>query len=466
MLRVLLISTYELGRQPFGLASPAAWLRQASVPVRVDCLDLSLQQLDDDLVRSADLVGFYLPMHTATRIATAVIARVRELNPTAELCAWGLYAPVAAKELTKLGVSWLVGGEFEAELEQLAVDLSRKRGSIQSAPRIVHDRLSFRVPDRSGLPELSSYARLCLPSGEERIVGATEASRGCKHRCRHCPVVPIYNGRFRIVDSEVVLADIEQQVAAGATHITFGDPDFLNGPGHARRIVRSLHERFPRLTYDATMKVEHLLQHADLLPVLRNTGCALVTSAVESLDDRVLELLDKGHTRADFERALTLCRAADLPLQPTFVAFHPWTRLDGYLELLDALVDLDLVGAVAPIQLAIRLLIPRRSRLLELPEIQEVVGNEDPALFGYPWRHPDPRVDQLQRDIETLVAERSADTGRGELFQEIQGLARAANDGLASSEAQADEQAAAWRRDRPSLPSAATIPYLTEPWYC
>ena len=103
-----------------------------------------------------------------------------------------------------------------------------------------------------------------------------------------------------MVQPDVVLADIRQQVAAGAEHITFGDPDFFNGPTHAMRIVEALHREWPAVTYDATIKIEHLLKHRDLLPRLRETGCLFVTSAVESVDDAVLAKLDKGHTRADF----------------------------------------------------------------------------------------------------------------------------------------------------------------------
>ena len=93
-----------------------------------------------------------------------------------------------------------------------------------------------------------------------------------------------------------------------------------------------------------------------------------MTSAVESLDDRVLAFLEKGHTRQDFLEAVALCRAAGLTLVPTFVAFHPWLTLEGYCDLLDTIAELDLVEHVAPIQLAIRLLIPEGSRLLELEE--------------------------------------------------------------------------------------------------
>src|SRR5207248_647476 len=102
----------------------------------------------------------------------------------------------------------------------------------------------------------------------------------------------IYSGQFRVVSRDVVLADVRQQVEAGAQHITFGDPDFFNGVTHALRIVDELHSEFPQLTYDVTIKVEHLLRHSDALPKLARAGCLFVTSAVESLDDEVLRKLD------------------------------------------------------------------------------------------------------------------------------------------------------------------------------
>ncbi len=205
---------------------------------------------------------------------------------------------------------------------------------------------------------------------ERKTVGYTEASRGCKHLCRHCPIVPVYEGRFRIVQREVVLADIRQQIEAGARHITFGDPDFFNGPGHALAIVEAFHSEFAGVTYDVTIKVEHLLKHRDALPVLARTGCLFITSAVESLDEGILSRLAKGHTRADFVEALELTRAHGLTMVPTFVAFTPWTTREGYLDLLRAIRDLGLVGSVAPIQLAIRLLIPAGSKLLELADLE------------------------------------------------------------------------------------------------
>jgi radical SAM superfamily enzyme YgiQ (UPF0313 family) len=232
--------------------------------------------------------------------------------------------------------------------------------------------------------------------------------------------VPVYNGRFRIVQKEIVLADIRQQVKDGAQHITFGDPDFLNGPGHAIPLIKAMHGEFPELTYDVTIKIEHLLKYEHLLPILHNTGCLFITSAVESVDNRILSKLDKGHTRADFEKAVVRLQEEGLGLNPTFVAFNPWTTTRNYLEMLSAINDLDLIANTAPIQYAIRLLIPNGSRLLELPDIQGLIDPYDYSALNYPWQHPDPQVDLLYDKVYRLVYRHQKEGGsRLALFNEI-----------------------------------------------
>lgn len=460
---IVLISTYELGRQPFGLASPAAWLR--SHGHHVTKLDLARQPLDEAAVREATLIAVYLPMHTATRLAAQLIPNLRELNPHAHLCGYGLYAPMNAEYLRSLGVSTILGGEFEEGLVSLAERLAsihkgNGNGTSTSAvpqpePLISLARQRFVTPERQGLPSAAKYAHVILPSGEHRVSGYTEASRGCKHLCRHCPIVPVYNGVFRIVDREVVLEDIRQQVAAGTQHITFGDPDFFNGIGHAMTLVEGLHREFPQLTYDVTIKIEHLLKHKERLSSLQDTGCLFVTSAVESVDDEILRRLDKGHTRADFLEVNRIFRELGMVLQPTFVPFTPWTTMDGYLDLLRVVRENDLIENVAPIQLAIRLLIPSGSRLLELEEVRRLVGPFDPSALVYPWRNPNPRVDASCEEIEQVVATaEKLKLSRRNIFERIWKAAYEA----AGAQTEFASQ--------PALVSRATIPYLNEPWYC
>lgn len=456
-MQAVLISTYELGRQPFGLASPAASLREAGADVV--CLDLAVQRLDEDAVSAADLVAFYVPMHTATRIATPLLPRVKKLNPAAHICFYGLYAPMNEAYLRDLGAETILGGEFEPGLVSLARRLRAEgpgTGAAQPEPVISLDKHRFSVPDRSSLPPLRKYARLELGGGSSRTVGYVEASRGCKHLCRHCPVVPVYGGAFRVVQQEVVLEDIRRQVAAGAEHVTFGDPDFFNGVGHSLPLVRALHAEHPQLTYDVTIKVEHLLKHSRPLDELRETGCLFVTTAVESIDDRVLALLDKGHTRGDFIEVVRLCREAGLILNPTFVAFTPWITVAGYQELLETIAHLDLIDHVAPVQLAIRLLIPAGSKLLELPEVRELVGEFEQAALVHPWAHPEPEVDRLQARIQRLIQDA---TGRGETRREIFSSVWEESSGWPGASPLALPDAGP-REDR------ASVPYLTEPWYC
>jgi len=462
--KVVLISTYELGHQPFGLASPAAWLRRSGA--EVTCLDLSRQPFQEDAVRAADVVAFYVPMHTATRLAVRLIEPVRLLNAHAHLCFYGLYAPVNEAYLRELGVQTIVGGEFEALLTDLVTRLAKQNGNGNGSganaraaelrnPSIALERLRFIPPDRSQLPPLRQYAHLLMPEGGFKVAGYTEASRGCKHLCRHCPIVPVYNGIFRIVQKGIVLEDIRQQVDAGAEHITFGDPDFFNGPAHALAIVELLHREFPQLTYDVTIKIEHLLHHAESLPRLRDTGCIFVTSAVESVDDSVLARLAKGHTRADFLEVVELFRELGLILQPTFVPFTPWTSSSGYRELLKLIADQDLIENVAPIQLGIRLLIPAGSRLLELDDIRNTIGHFEASGLVYSWKHADARVDILSERIQEL-----ANAGDR--------LKRSRTDTFALIWRAAAELAGENGGLDPAMPKTSShgIPHFTEPWYC
>jgi radical SAM superfamily enzyme YgiQ (UPF0313 family) len=483
-MKIVLISTYELGRQPFGVVSPAAWLRNRGHEVM--CLDLTRQSLDESAIRAAGLIAIYLPMHTATRLAAKLIPSLRELNLGAHICCYGLYAPMNAEYLRSLGVETILGGEFEGGLAGLAKRLSEKSpdsvlaaGDVsENSPRVTPDwaearggegagpiakqvelavsleRLAFEVPDRAGMPALEKYAHLIIPGDGYRVVGATEASRGCKHLCRHCPIVPVYNGVFRIVSRDVVMADVRQQVAAGAQHISFGDPDFFNGIGHALELMAAFHAEFPDVTYDATIKIEHLRKYEQHLGTLRDTGCLFVISAVESVDDAILARLDKGHTREDFLHVARTFRALGMTLHPTFVTFTPWTSVEGYLDLLQVLAAEGLIENVAPIQLGIRLLIPAGSRLLELEEVRDQIAAFDAESLIYPWKNADSRVDKLSEVVQGIAADadRNKET-RPVAFERIWQAAHAAT-GVSAPELKIGEY------------RSAPVPFLSEPWYC
>jgi radical SAM superfamily enzyme YgiQ (UPF0313 family) len=253
--------------------------------------------------------------------------------------------------------------------------------------------------------------------------------------CRHCPIPSVYDGRIRIVGADTVLADIEQLVEMGARHITFGDPDFLNGRKHSLAIVRAMHERFPELTFDCTTKVEHVLEFAHLWPELAAGGCLFVVTAVELLNDEILARLDKGHTARQVADAVALLREHGIEPRPSLMPFTPWSTRDDVADIVRFVERHDLAGNVDPVQFSIRLLVPEGSLVLERDDWAR--GPYDADALSWTWES---ELDDLQREL-SAIAERGGD------FQAI----RAAVLG----EAGQIEMGATEGRPR-----------LTEPWFC
>ena len=450
-MKVCLINTYDLGHQPFGIASPARWLEDAGAKVK--CLDLSVECIDDDKIKSAGLIAIYLPMHTATRLAVEVLPKIKNLNPRAYLAFYGLYAKLNKDLLLSLGGKTIISGEFEDSLVHLYKQLVDKK--IFSNSKLVSlKRQNFRKPNRSHLPNLKNYAKLINGKAQSITVGYTEGTRGCKHICRHCPVVNVYKGRFFVVQPDVVMEDIRQQVDAGAEHITFGDPDFFNGPGHAFKLVKTFHAEFPDLTYDVTIKVEHLLAHSEKLSLLAETGCIFVTTAVEEVDDEILCKLEKNHTRVDFVEVVNATRTAGITLSPTFIPFHPWTTTFGFVDLLSMISELNLIENVSPVQLGIRLLIPEGSRILELKDVNQFLGDFDAEKLSYNWKPADPLADELQSEVYKIIQLGvSKGFSRREIFENVWNLAHDTINKLAPA--------------LPPEPVGSThLPTMSEPWYC
>ena len=443
---ILLIACYELGHQPIAVAWPAATLERNGYAPAV--LDVSIEGFDAERARRARLVAISVPMHTALRLGVKVAARVREVNPTCHLAFYGLYATLNADYLLSHGVDSVMSGEVEAPLLELARRLEAG-APVDKAPAPHLARTDPPVPSRAALPPLTRYAKL-ERDGRLELAGYVEASRGCKHQCRHCPIPPVYGGRFFVIPSEVVLADIRQLVTAGASHITFGDPDFLNGPRHALAVARALHAEFPTVTFDITAKVEHLLARHQDVDELASLGCVFIVSAVESLSDTVLTHLDKGHTAADVRAALDVVRTAGIALRPTWVAFTPWTTLDDYRAMLDFVAREHLIHHVDPVQYSVRLLVPPGSLLLDGDALRPHLGPLVEDAFHYHWTHPDPRMDRLHADVTRLVAEAAAQhEDAGLTFTRIRELAGEARPHVPAAE-----------------PHARRPPRLTEAWFC
>jgi len=457
---VLLLSTYELGQQPLGLASPMAALALHGHETRG--LDLSLESLEPSDLDAAEALVISVPMHTALRLALAVLDQVRRSHPDLPVAFHGLYATVAAPHL-RAGELAVAGDADDSLLEWLMGLETGTRASTRAEVRVELgsarrplDQLR-PLPDRSRLPALERYAHLVTEEGD-KVTGAVEATRGCSHRCRHCPVPTVYDGRTRAEPVESVLGDIAQLVDAGAGHIHFADPDFFNRPAHALRVARALHARFPDVSFDATIKVSHVLSHRDEIREIGELGCLFVVSAIESTSPVVLARLAKGHRPEEAGESIDVLRSAGIEPRPSFLPFTPWTTLGDVVDLLDFVAAYDLIESVDPVQYGIRLLLPPGSLLLAEPDavLEAALRTDDTEHLGWTWSAAAPELDDLQRSIAARTEE-----------------------GACSGEAYGDTYAAVRRltwtqvgRPDPGLPvvvsrgAPGVRPHLSESWFC
>ncbi|HEY3428171.1 MAG TPA: radical SAM protein [Acidimicrobiia bacterium] len=421
-MRILLVSTYELGHQPLHLASPAARLRKEGHEVR--CHDLAVEDWDDENFAWADGVAFSVPMHTAMRLALQAADRLERMWPEKPIAFYGLYAGSARERHVRLV------GEYEDRLvawsggdRSSGFDLSRQR---------------FERPDRRSLPTLERYARLAVDGGEE-LAGYVEASHGCRHRCLHCPIPAVYDGRYRVTGADVVLSDIESQVAAGATHISFGDPDFLNAPRYSLDLLAAAHERFPSLTWDLTVKVSHILDHEKVWGEVASHGVRFVVSAFETTNDRVLLVLNKGHTAVGMSQAVAVMNSAGIDIRPSWLPFTPWTEPGDVASILRFLQSHRLLDTVDPVQLSIRLLVPLGSLLAGRPEM----GAYEEKTLSHKWS----ASTEVEAQQAKLAAIAEWGTGRPALMT----LARM--------------WAFVFGEPMPEVPDRGR-PHLTESWFC
>lgn len=453
----VLLACYELGHQPLSLAWPKAIL--SSVGIEAHVVDLHVEEFPNQAISNANFVGIAAPMHTALRLGIQAAKKAREINPQIHICFYGLYAWLNREFLLDEIADSIIGGEYDQSLTELIQDVlmgsdgENVSGIVtkKKSGDPVLSRLQFPVPDRQSLPSLKKYAHY-TEDGLRFKSGYVESTRGCLHTCKHCPVVPVYEGRFFVVPIETVLADIRQQVDAGAKHITFGDPDFLNGPNHALEITRKLHAEFPNVTFDFTAKVEHIIKNKALMKEFKEMGCSMIISAFEATNDKVLDKLDKGHTVEQMTQVLEILRKAGISPQPTWMPFTPWTSLQDYIDLLKWIRNHNLIQQVPVVQLGVRMLLPPESKLIEQEQGSEWLGELDSENLSYRWTHPDPRMDKLYQEV-IGIAESSADLDSFDSFKKVE---EAAFNILG-------EMAPFWAAPIPTPPEP---PKLTEHWFC
>ena len=428
-MKILLLSFYDLGKQPKIISELYKKLDNGSN--QIDIVDYSIEEKNLTL-DNYDVLGIYASMHTASVLAEQYL---RDRKLPNKLFVFGLYANVFSEMFSNFqSIHSFDSDELESLLEvQLNPNYSFKHS----------------VPDRTILPSITDYSHI-VDGSNNLIAGSVETTYGCKHECTHCPVPIEFKGMFKTFGTEKIITDVTNQVEEGAKHISFNDPDFFNGPKHALKILQLLNEKHPSITYDSTIKVEHILKYPDYFQELKNLNMLFVISAFETTNDHVLNILQKNHSFNDLNKAVELSLENKIDIRPTWMPFSPWTEQNDLISIIKLIENYKLRETVDPIQLTIKLLVPKNSLILKRPEMKEYLLDYDPASFSYAWQYKFPNIDNIQNELFTYVLQHESENEYTQYLGLVDILESHTNETLLNSEKY----------------SQRIVPKLSETWFC
>ena len=428
-MKILLLSFYDLGKQPKIISELYKKLDNGSN--QIDIVDYSIEEKNLTL-DNYDVLGIYASMHTASVLAEQYL---RDRKLPNKLFVFGLYANVFSEMFSNFqSIHSFDSDELESLLEvQLNPNYSFKHS----------------VPDRTILPSITDYSHI-VDGSNNLIAGSVETTYGCKHECTHCPVPIEFKGMFKTFGTEKIITDVTNQVEEGAKHISFNDPDFFNGPKHALKILQLLNEKHPSITYDSTIKVEHILKYPDYFQELKNLNMLFVISAFETTNDHVLNILQKNHSFNDLNKAVELSLENNIDIRPTWMPFSPWTEQNDLISIIKLIENYKLRETVDPIQLTIKLLVPKNSLILKRPEMKEYLLDYDPASFSYAWQYKFPNIDNIQNELFTYVLQHESENEYTQYLGLVDILESHTNETLLNSEKY----------------SQRIVPKLSETWFC
>ena len=385
-MKILLTSFYDLGKQPKIIAEIVD--RYNSSEIDFDFFDFSVEDQNIDL-ENYDVLGIYAPMHTATILS---IEYIKDKKLPNKMFTFGLYGSVL--EDFNSSIRYIK----DIESDELALFLEINDDHQFS--------LKNNIPNRQIFPDISNYAHL-VDGSNNLIAGSVETTYGCKHSCTHCPVPISFNGSFKTYSLEKIVSDVENQVKQGAKHISFNDPDFFNGPMHALKILEALNKKFPGITYDSTIKVEHIIKYKKYFKELASLNMVFVISAFETTNDKVLSILEKNHTRSDLNNSIEISQEFGIDIRPTWMPFSPWTELKDLSNIVELIEGYQLRETVDPIQLTIKLLIPKHSLIIQRPEIKKYLGNYEKESLSFQWKYENIDAEKLQFTLFDFILNNS-----------------------------------------------------------
>ena len=355
-----------------GLALLLAWLASAyptDVPLReaVSTWPLSpvgqaltafyaAQAVGEGLPRSVHTVGISLPMGPQLAPGLLLARMIKAARPGVAVILGGSAVSLLDRADLELileqvrEVDAVVRFDGEGPLSELVAQRQGRRWDAWTVPGVSSLRRGKAVhqpaspgPALDALP-FAVYDPEIMGALARKEVGITQA-RGCYWgRCAYCDYVELYKGsapyRYRSPERFAdELAHQRQAVGAEALSvITEAIP-----PGFARRLSKVLIERELHTPWHSFAMVD---RHFDdeLLGLMAESGCERLVIGVETMTDRVLELVEKHARREDNLRFIRRVHAAGIqatvnliPDLPSTTAAEAMAALEDFQSVADCM---------------------------------------------------------------------------------------------------------------------------------
>jgi len=221
-------------------------------------------------------------------------------------------------------------GEFDLTVRDLALALSNGDKLDKVKGITYRDKKGIQVnqdhPLIQNLDELPFPARHIVRSDHYRQGTFTGkhcttmvSSRGCPYRCTYC-LWPrtLYGSRFRARSAENVVAEMEQVVEDyHIDEIYFDDDSLALNRARILRICRLINQKGIKVKWIPQCRVDSMDE--EVLGAMKEAGCHYIRFGVESGSQKMLDIMKKGTTLAQIERAFNLCRKVGIKTQAFFL---------------------------------------------------------------------------------------------------------------------------------------------------
>ena len=190
---------------------------------------------------------------------------------------------------------------------------------------------SLPLPARDKLVDLDSYTPVQL--------SMVMTSRGCPYKCGFCSSQNMWGRkvRFRSVDNVLnELNELKQRFAV--KNITFLDDSFTANRDRIKDLCSTLIEKKMDITWSCLTRVGIISD--DLIILMKKAGCTKLDIGIESGNQRVLDLIDKGITLKQVKEAVDILKHNKMYWSGFFMFGFPTETEEEVLDTLNFLHEL------------------------------------------------------------------------------------------------------------------------------